>query len=65
MTHGDEAAQRRHRDYQRSELISIGEQLRMVEARLNDANRRLEWLERELTNGHASVQAGANVLSEG
>lgn len=65
MTHGDEAAQRRHKDYQRSELMSIGEQLRMVEARLNDANRRLEWLERELTKQHASVQACANALSEG
>jgi CO dehydrogenase/acetyl-CoA synthase alpha subunit len=36
-----------------------------VEGRLNDANRRLEWLERELTNQLASVHAGANALSKG
>lgn len=65
MIHGQEREERRHRDYQRSELASIGEQLRSIEAGLNDANRRLAWLERELTKQQASVQAGANALSEG
>lgn len=65
MIHGQEREEQRRRDYQRSELMSLGEQLRSMEAKLNDAARRLVRLERELTKQHASVQAGANDLSEG
>ena len=63
--HGQEAEERRHRDYQRSELISLGEQLRGVEEKLNDAQRRLAYLERILTKQHGTVQAEANALTEG
>lgn len=65
MTHGDREAERRHRDYQRSELMSLGERLREVEEKLNAANRHLARLERQLTGQDASVQSGANALTEG
>lgn len=63
--HGADREAQRSRDYQRSELISLGEQLRAMEQRLNDASRRLAYLERQLTNRDSSVQAGANALTEG
>lgn len=63
--HGAEREAQRRRDYQRSEMISLGEQLRAVEEKLNDASRRLARLERQLTNQDGSVQAGANALTEG
>lgn len=58
--HGAEQAERRHRDYQRTELMSLGEAIRTAEAKLNDVSRRLEFLERILTEQDASVQSGAN-----
>lgn len=63
--HGSEQAERRHRDYQRTELMSMGEQIRTAEAKLNDVSRRLEFLERILTEQHGSVQSGANADTEG
>lgn len=65
MTHGDQAAQRRHAEYQRSELASLSERLRKIEADLNDAKNRVEFLERKLTERDGPVQAGANALTEG
>ncbi len=63
MTHGDREAERRHRDYQRSELMSLGERLREVEDKLNAAQRDLNRLERQLTGQNSSVHSGANILT--
>lgn len=65
MIHGEREAERRHRDYQRSELISLGERLREVEEKLNAAQRDLTRLERQLTGQNGSVHPGANALMEG
>lgn len=43
----------------------MGEQIRTAEAKLNDVSRRLEFLERILTEQHGSVQSGANADTEG
>lgn len=63
--HNQETQQRRDRDYHRTELMSLGEQLRDVEAKLNDASRRLSIMERILTERYGTVQADANALAEG
>ncbi len=59
-THGTEREAQRHRDYIKSEVISIGERLREVEEKLNAASRRLMIVERQLTEQHGSVQSDAN-----
>jgi hypothetical protein len=58
--HGAEREAQRRRDYQRTEMISLGEAIRTAEAKLNDVSRRLEYLERILTEQHGSVHSGAN-----
>lgn len=57
MVHGDQQAQRRHRDYERTERMAVAERLRDVEAKLNQALRDLDRLERMLTGGYATVQS--------
>lgn len=55
--HGSEREQQRHKDYMRTEIMSVGERLREVEAKLNEASRRLAYVEAQLTAQYGPVQA--------
>jgi hypothetical protein len=57
MYHGQAEQERRHQSYLRSEVISHGEKLRQIEARLNEVNARLAFMEAMLTNGHIAEHA--------
>lgn len=65
MTHGQEAQARRHDEYQRQEIASLRDQLRQAEDKLGEVSRRVELLERMLTNQDGSVHAGPNGATGG
>lgn len=51
MAHRDEEAARRARDYARTEMMRMGEELISLDAQLKDVLRRLDVVERQIVNG--------------